>query len=51
MKFLAAMGVMAVFAAVMATGIVLAVKGNPWLLIASFGGFFFLFAKVGCLHP
>ena len=45
------MGVMAVFAAVMATGIVLAVKGNPWLLIASFGAFFFLFAKVGCLHP
>jgi membrane protein implicated in regulation of membrane protease activity len=36
-------------AAVLATGIVLAVKGSPWLLILGFLGFIVAFAKLGCL--
>ena len=36
--------------AVLATGIVLAVKGSPWLLILGFLAFVLAFAKIGCLH-
>jgi len=50
MNFLAAIGVLALFAGTMATGVVLAVKGSPWLLLASFGAFLFLFGKLGCLR-
>ncbi|HUL51025.1 MAG TPA: hypothetical protein VLU94_00430 [Candidatus Nitrosotalea sp.] len=37
-------------AAVLATGIVLAVKGSLWLLIVGLVGFILAFAKLGCLH-
>lgn len=36
--------------AILATGIVLAVKGNPWLLIIGALAFLLAFAKIGCLH-
>ncbi|HKS36413.1 MAG TPA: hypothetical protein VJW76_04425 [Verrucomicrobiae bacterium] len=39
-----------VMGAVLATGIVLAVKGNPWLLIIGAAAFLVAFAKIGCLH-
>jgi hypothetical protein len=35
---------------ILAAGIVLAVKGNPWLLILGAVGFLIAFAKIGCLH-
>ena len=37
-------------AAVLAAGIVLAVKGSPWLLIIGFLGLVVAFAKIGCMH-
>ena len=37
-------------AAVLATGIVLAVKGSPWLLVLGFLGLVLAFAKIGCMH-
>ena len=37
-------------AAVLATGIVMAVNGSPWLLILGALGFVLAFAKLGCLH-
>jgi hypothetical protein len=37
-------------AAVLATGLVLAVKGSPWLMILGFLAFLLAFAKYGCLH-
>jgi len=37
-------------AATLATGIVLAIKGSPWLLVLGFLAFVLAFAKIGCLH-
>ena len=37
-------------ATVLATGIVLAVKGSPWLLVLGFLGLVLAFAKIGCMH-
>jgi hypothetical protein len=51
MKFFVAVGVMAAFAAAMAAGIVLAVQGSPWLLVASVGLFGLLFWRIGCTEP
>jgi hypothetical protein len=49
MKILAAIGVFAGFAAVIAAGLVLTVaQGNPWLLFAGLGLFALLFVRVGC---
>jgi hypothetical protein len=48
MKVFLAMGVMTAFAAVMAAGIVMAVKGDFWLLLASVGLFGVLFWRIGC---
>ena len=49
MKVVAAIGVFAAFAALMATGLVLTVaKGSPWLLVASLGLFAVLFIRIGC---
>ena len=35
---------------VLGLGILFAVKGNYWLLIASALAYLFAFAKIGCLH-
>ena len=48
MKVFLAMGVMAAFAAAMAAGIVLAVQGSGWLLLASVGLFVLMFWRIGC---
>ena len=34
---------------VLGTGILLAVKGSPWLLIAAFIGFVIAVGKIGCM--
>ena len=34
---------------VLGYGILLTVKGNPWLLLVSLLGYFVLVAKIGCL--
>jgi hypothetical protein len=48
MKVFAAIGVLSAFTVALSAGIVFALKGNPWLLIASLGLFVFLFVRVGC---
>jgi len=50
MRFFAAIGVLGLFSAAIAAGIVLTVHGNPWLLLFSLGLFSFLFYRVGCTH-
>jgi hypothetical protein len=50
MKLLAAVGVYLGVGIVIACGIVLAVKGSPWLLVASTLGFLIAFARIGCLE-
>jgi hypothetical protein len=49
MKFLMAILTYLVIGAVLGLGILLTVKGNPWLLIASFLAYLVAFAKFGCL--
>ena len=49
MKFLLAMLVWLIMGAVIATGILMAVKGSIWLLLLSLLGFVLLVAKIGCL--
>jgi hypothetical protein len=49
MKFLLAMLVWLIMGAVIATGILMAVKGTIWLLILSLLCFVVLVAKIGCL--
>ena len=49
MGFLAAILVWLIMAAVIAAGIVMAVKGSLWLLILSLVLFVVAFAKYGCL--
>ena len=50
MKFFATFLVWLIMAAVLATGIVMAVHGKAWLLVASSVAFVVLFAKFGCLE-
>lgn len=49
MKFLAAILAYLVIGLVLGWGILLAVKGNAWLLIVSFLAYVILFGKIGCL--
>jgi len=49
MKFLLAIAAYVVIGLVLAWGILLAVKGDPWLLIVSFLAYAAAFAKLGCL--
>jgi F0F1-type ATP synthase assembly protein I len=49
MKFLMAILAYLVIGAVLGSGILLTVKGNPWLLIVGFLAYVVAFAKIGCL--
>jgi len=49
MKFIAAILVFVVFAALIGTGIVLMLAGKPLLLIVALGAFLGTFIKYGCL--
>jgi hypothetical protein len=49
MKFLLAIVAYLVIGLVLGWGILLAVKGAPWLLIVGFLAYVLAFAKVGCL--
>ena len=48
MKLLLAMVVWLLMAVVIGAGILMAVKGSPWLLIASLIGFVIAVGKIGC---
>ena len=50
MKLFYACLVYVLMGAVLAAGIIMAVKGSPWLLIISFLAYLIIFSKVGCLH-
>ena len=49
MKFLLAIMAYAVISLILAWGILLAVKGEPWLLIVGFLAYAVAFTKLGCL--
>lgn len=49
MKFLLAIIAYLVIALILGCGILLAVKGNPWLLIVGFLAYAVAFARIGCL--
>ena len=49
MKLLYAFAVWIGMGVVLGTGILLAVKGSPWLLIAAFIGFVIAVGKIGCM--
>jgi F0F1-type ATP synthase assembly protein I len=49
MKFLAAMFAYLAIGIVLGWGILLTVKGNPWLLIAGFLGYVVLLGAIGCI--
>ncbi len=49
MKFLLAIIAYLVIGLVLGWGILLAVKGDPWLLIVGFLAYAVAFAKLGCL--
>ena len=49
MKFLMAVLVYLIISFVLGWGILLGVKGNPWLLIIGFLAYAFAFGKMGCL--
>jgi hypothetical protein len=49
MKFLLAILAYLVIALMLGWGILLAVKGEPWLLIVGFLAYAVAFAKLGCL--
>ena len=49
MKFLLAILAYLLISIVLGWGILLAVKGNPWLLIVGFLAYAVAFAKLGCL--
>ena len=51
MKFLAAIVAYLAMGAVLGWGILLAVKGNFWLLAISALSYVVAFAKIGCLPP
>jgi hypothetical protein len=48
MKFFLAILVWVIMGAIIGTGMVLAVKGSPWLLILSVVGFCVAVGKIGC---
>jgi hypothetical protein len=48
-KFLLAVLAYVVIGVVLGSGILLTVKGNPWLLIVGFLAYAVAFAKAGCL--
>ncbi len=48
-KFVLALLVYLVMGFILAWGILLTFKGNPWLLLTSFVVYALLFAKLGCL--
>ncbi len=49
MKFVLALLVYLLMGAVLAWGIFLTYKGNPWVLVVAFLTYALLFAKIGCL--
>lgn len=49
MKFLMAIIAYLVISLFLGWGILLAMKGNPWLLIIGFLAYAVAFAKIGCL--
>jgi hypothetical protein len=49
MKFLLAILAYLAMAAVLGWGILLTVRGEPWLLIVGFLAYVIAFAKLGCL--
>lgn len=49
MKFLLAVLAYLFIGAVLGVGILLAVRGNPWLLVVSFVAYVVAFGKLGCL--
>jgi hypothetical protein len=49
MKFLLAIIAYLVMSLILGWGILLAVKGEPWLLIVGFLAYAVAFAKIGCL--
>lgn len=49
MKFIMALLTYLGIAGLLGCGILLAIRGNPWLLIISFLGYATLFALCGCL--
>jgi hypothetical protein len=49
MKFLLAILAYLVIAAILGWGILLAVKGQPWLLIVGFLAYLAAFTRIGCL--
>ncbi len=49
MKFVLAIFAYLVIGAVLGWGILLTVKGQPWLLIVAFLAYAIAFAKLGCL--
>ena len=49
MRFFMAIVVYLLIGLVLGWGILLTVKGNPWLLIVSFLTYAVAFAKIGCL--
>jgi hypothetical protein len=51
MKFLMAIIAYLLIGLVLGWGIILTVKGNPWLLIVGFLAYAVGFAKLGCLPP
>jgi membrane protein implicated in regulation of membrane protease activity len=50
MKLFYACLIYVLMGAILAAGVILTVKGSPWLLIISFLAYVVIFAKVGCLH-
>jgi len=49
MKFLAAMSAYLAMGLVLGAGILLTVKGNPWLLIVGILGYLVTLGTIGCL--
>ncbi len=49
MKFLLAITAYLAMSLILGWGILLAVKGDPWLLIVGFLAYAVAFAKIGCL--
>ncbi len=49
MKFVLAILAYLVIAGVLGWGILLAVKGSPWLLVAGIVAYVVAFGKIGCL--
>lgn len=51
MKFIGALAVYLLFALLLGWGILLTVRGEPWLLIVGILTYVLLVAKIGCLPP